>query len=201
MPTTRTVAIYKFDELDDDAKEVARDWWRNGGLDYEWWDHIVDDAKRVGALIGFEIDKVYFSGFYSQGDGACFEGTYRYSSGWKAKLKAEIGGETLEEMLTLGEELQAIQRLCYYKLEASSRHSGFYYHERSMDISLDMSECPESSYADQEPYEEIRDAFASFAQWIYSSLEAEYEWLNSDEQVDESIRTSDYEFYENGEIA
>ena len=35
---TATVQIYKFDELSDDAKDVAREWWRNGlGNDSFWW--------------------------------------------------------------------------------------------------------------------------------------------------------------------
>ena len=34
-----------------------------------------------------------------------------------------------------------------------------------------------------------------------SQFENEYEYQNSDEAVDESIRANEYEFYENGEIA
>ena len=34
--------------------------------------------------------------------------------------------------------------------------------------------------------------------WLYRTLEREYNDLNSDEQVDESIRTNEYTFTENG---
>jgi hypothetical protein len=37
--------------------------------------------------------------------------------------------------------------------------------------------------------------------WIYRQLEREYEWLMSDEQVDESIRINEYEFTEEGKLA
>ena len=35
MPTEKTVLIYQFDELSAKAKEKARDWFREGALDYE----------------------------------------------------------------------------------------------------------------------------------------------------------------------
>lgn len=39
----QTIRIYKFDELTDDAKETAREWYRNGiGGEYFFW----DDAKE-----------------------------------------------------------------------------------------------------------------------------------------------------------
>jgi len=43
--------VYEFDELDDKAKERARDWYREGALDYKWWDAIYDDAARIGLRI------------------------------------------------------------------------------------------------------------------------------------------------------
>lgn len=48
--------VYSFDELSDEAKEKARDWYRKGGLDYEGWDFILEDAKRIGIQIdGFDL--------------------------------------------------------------------------------------------------------------------------------------------------
>jgi len=48
---TIKVKILTFNELSEQAKEKARDWWRNGGLDYEWWDFIYEDAKNIGIEI------------------------------------------------------------------------------------------------------------------------------------------------------
>ena len=36
--------VYQFDELSDSAKEKARDWYRLGAMDYEWWDYVYEDA-------------------------------------------------------------------------------------------------------------------------------------------------------------
>ncbi len=43
--------VYTFDELNDKAKEKARDWYRKGALDYDWWDSTYEDAERVGLKI------------------------------------------------------------------------------------------------------------------------------------------------------
>ena len=48
---TIEVKILTFNELSEKAKENARDWWRDGGLDYEWWDFIYDDAESIGIKI------------------------------------------------------------------------------------------------------------------------------------------------------
>jgi hypothetical protein len=40
----------------------------------EWWDSEYDCFKQDMAEVGIEVDNIYFSGFWSQGDGACFEG-------------------------------------------------------------------------------------------------------------------------------
>jgi hypothetical protein len=43
--------VYQFDELDDQAKDKAREWYRGAGLDYEWWDTTYEDAETVGLKI------------------------------------------------------------------------------------------------------------------------------------------------------
>ena len=69
---TETLEIFKYEELNDCAKEKARNWYRDGNDDNFWSECVIDDAKEVAALMGWEIDKVYYSGFWSQGDGASY---------------------------------------------------------------------------------------------------------------------------------
>jgi len=50
--------VYNFDDLDDDAKERAREWMREFALDYDWWDSTFEDAETIGLHIkSFEIDR------------------------------------------------------------------------------------------------------------------------------------------------
>jgi hypothetical protein len=56
MPKEKTVTVYEFDELSSKAKDRARAWFREGGLDYEWWDSTYEDAANIGLkLTGFDL--------------------------------------------------------------------------------------------------------------------------------------------------
>ncbi len=59
--------VYQLNELTEDAKETAREWYRGGALDYEWYDSVYEDAKTIAGLMGINIDKIYFSGFPVKG--------------------------------------------------------------------------------------------------------------------------------------
>jgi hypothetical protein len=54
---------------------------------------------------------------------------------------------------------------------------------------------------DGEREEELTEALRDFNRWIFKSLEKEYEYLMSDEQVDESIKANEYEFTKEGGLA
>lgn len=58
MPHTKCREVYYFNELDAKATEKARDWYRAGQFDYEWWDFLYEDAARIGLkLTGFDLDR------------------------------------------------------------------------------------------------------------------------------------------------
>jgi hypothetical protein len=61
-----------FEQLNDEAKEQAREWYREGGLDYDWWEHIYEEWTAALKEMGFDGIDIAFSGFSSQGDGASF---------------------------------------------------------------------------------------------------------------------------------
>ena len=212
MARTVETTIYKFDELSDMAKECAREWWRNAtSADFDA-SATIEDAERVAEIIGIEFatrqirlmgggtrgeSVIYWSGFRSQGDGACFEGVYRYAKGAAKSIRAYAPTDT--RLHAIADALQETQRKAFYRLEASMSHRGYYYHSGCMSVSV---EDKEDSYRDVSRFEDdITDAMRDFADWIYHQLEAEYEYAMSDENVDENIRINEYEFTENGDIA
>jgi hypothetical protein len=72
--------VYEFSKLSDNAKAKARDWYRKASIhDDHGAEFVIDDAKRVFTHCGITIDRVGYSGFWSQGDGAHFVGTWRAS--------------------------------------------------------------------------------------------------------------------------
>jgi len=197
----QTIATYTFNELTDEAKENARDWYRVNGLDYEWWDCTIEEYKELGELLGIEIDNIYFSGFASQGDGACFTGAYSYRKGWKKALASETGGELYRKLESIGLGLQAEQEKYFYGITASINHTGHYCHENSVTVSVDPGEHVNGYWSDTSDMEDnIADCLRDFMREIYSNLMSEYDYLTSDEAVDDAIIANEWEFTENGDF-
>ena len=72
---TQITNVYDFSELSPAAKAKARDWYREGDTDSGFGaECVINDAKMVFAHCGITIDRVGYSGFWSQGDGAHFVG-------------------------------------------------------------------------------------------------------------------------------
>jgi len=214
MPVTKQYTLYQFDELSDRAKEKARDWFRQYVFtDSNDWEHVYEDAAEIGEILGIDLRQrraelygggfryepsIYFSGFWSQGDGACFEGVYTYKPGMLKALRAHIGGESEGDktLINIATRLQALQRKNFYRLEARMKHSGHYYHSGCM--SVDVSLKDESRWPDDESELELKTIMRDFADWIYHQLEREQEYQSSDEQVDENIKINEYTFDEDG---
>ncbi len=200
---TEQIKIYSFNELADDAQQVAIDNHRgflNTVSDFEC---TIDDAKAVGAIMGIDIDKIYFSGFYNQGDGACFEGSYGYKKGSLKALKEHAPND--KELHLIAEQLQAIQKKYFYQLTANVSHSGHYYHELCTCINVykgvnDSSGFYSDENAPDELCDDVSQLLREFMQWIYSRLESENDYINSDNYIKENILINEYEFLQNGEL-
>ena len=211
MPKQRTTLVYQFDELDEKAKERAREWYRQGNWDDNFWSEcVIDDAKEIGTHMGMDIDNIYFSGFWSQGDGACFEGTWRASDVKVDKLKEYAPQDKELHRIVDGlAELAKEYPDGYFKVT----HRGHYSHSgcTSFDVELPCEQEEELEYNSPEykllqvKLGEDEDALIELARdymdWIYRTLEKEWEYLNADAQVDESIRANEYEFLKDGTYA
>ena len=61
----QTIEVYEFSELGKEAKEKARDNFRQSCLDYDWWDFIyegiIEKAEEYG--ITLEDEDIQFTGF------------------------------------------------------------------------------------------------------------------------------------------
>jgi hypothetical protein len=212
MPRTRVTEeiLYKFDELEEKAKEKAREWYRGLIEADEYSEHVYEDAATIAALMGLDIRTrpvklmgggtrydpcIYWSGFSSQGDGACFEGRWEYKPGSLERVK---------EYAPLDKRLHTIASSLddpkLSGLTASIKHTGRYYHEYMMDF--DISPDYDVAFEVTEEIEElIKEPLRDFARWIYRMLEAEHDYCHADEQVDDNIRCNDYEFTEDGRLA
>lgn len=98
MPATKEITIYKWEELSQTAKDRARNWYIEG-LDYEWWDCTYEMCIEDGYELGFCIDKINFSGFYSQGDGARWIGQVDVSRWLELNGPDTIGVSALRALI------------------------------------------------------------------------------------------------------
>ena len=207
MPRTIETEIYQFDELSDKAKEQARNWYREASSgDNGFADFVLEDAATIADLLGIKLNQhavtlmnnsvryepvIYWSGFSSQGDGACFEGYWYYKPDCLAAVMAHAPQD--EKLHAIARDLQGHG----LGFAATIRHTGRYYHAYSMEIDIEPTE-DEGEPAAKETANVLKEAFVDFADWIYRQLEQEYVYQNSDEQIDETIRANEYEFNANG---
>jgi hypothetical protein len=206
---TVEITLFAFAELSDDAKARARDWYRYNALDYDCWQFVYDDFESVCELLGITLKTstvrlmgggtrhkpcVYFRGFWSQGDGACFEGRYRYRKGSAKKIRAYAPVD--QGLHRIADALANIQRRNFYQVWAECGHRGHYYHEYSMTVDVGRGD------ADVSPDDEVtlRECLRDLARWLYGRLEADFEHLNSDEAVDEAMEINAYRFREDGSV-
>lgn len=213
MPRTIEKLLYKFEELSDPAKERARDWWREcENQESSFSEFIIDDAVRVGEMLGIEFRThgvrlmsgatrqdpcIWWSGFSSQGDGACFEGVYRYAKGAAKKIREYAGMD--KTLHVIADNLQAIQQRHFYRLRADmSKRDHHYSHKYT--VSVDVTNSETGDNVDVEIENEVKEELRDFMEWIYGQLRAEYDHAMSDENVDENIVLNAYEFDECGRI-
>ena len=194
MPTQRTIDTYTFDELDDAAKERAREWWRRVGEGDDFWSEWpLDDAKAVLKLIGFTIDRIYYSGFWSQGDGACFEGAWSAANVNATALKAYAPVD--KELHRIADAVQAFA-VRYPGAFLTVKHRGHYYHQYETVFTVQAFDNEDNEIdVDEQP---IIDAARDAMEWIYRQLKATYEYKDADAQVDDTIRANEYEFTKEG---
>lgn len=199
--------LERFNNLPARVRDEILDKHRHYNIEHlDWWDGVYDVFRRDMDAIGIEVDKMYFSGFWSQGDGACFEG--RVFS-WEDFLPS------------LGHKNPALISLADSSgWKFSVGHSGHYYHENCTDFhtclaTLDCHDADDEEhfalcfspykseiqtaawmaliadykYGDLE--QEFTEAFKDHMRELYNRLEVEYDHLTSDESVLEALDAND----------
>lgn len=205
----RTRTVYKLEELDEATQHTAHEKWYEHAFDYGWWEFQYDDFGRICDIIGVQLDTkpvklrsgesrtepcVFFSGFWSQGDGASFFGRYRYAKGSKAAIRAYC---TDEELIRITDALYELQKPFLYGLTASITSLGSNYsHSNTMDVSVEHETREVSRELDREITRLMRD----LADWLYRGLDKEYEYQTSFEQFKESCEANGYEFTDTGRM-
>ena len=190
--------VYKFDELDEKAKDKVRETF----ADDVWYDMRYEDFSEIANILGITFNtcergkhtdiSIWWSGFYCQRDGLSFDGTYSYSKKAPKRMKAYCNNP---ELIAMAQELQDIQKPFIYGLSGRIRS------KRNNWITLDLEDT-NNPYRDVSSAEKaIHSVMMRFCRWMYDALREEYEYQTSDEAIRESCEANGYEFYENGSFA
>lgn len=194
----------RFNALPEDLKDKILDEHRHWNVEHiDWWDCVYEQFKADMSEIGIDVERMFFSGFWSQGDGACFEGDV-YD--WELFLKSL--GYTEPALMTHATK--------HFALRVD--HRGHYYHENctifGSDIPLPRHDEDEDFIHDYSPHErdslqeavwlallngysgesferEFAEAFKDHMRDLYKRLEEEYDYLTSDEAVLDSLEAND----------
>lgn len=155
-----------------------------------WWDCVESDFVEDMKQVGIQVDKIYFSGFWSQGDGACFVGSLDNALTYLNHHHVDQF-PMLRKLIEMGGSVWA-----------TSEHRGRYYHSSSVSINAECEafwQCANPKSELQEAViqrwdgmvdKEIVDFEAALAeQWrtymndLYTKLEEEHDYLTSDDAV------------------
>ena len=192
------VKTYSFNELSDEAKQVAFN--NNSEINVEvwdWYDCTKDDFHTILELIGFDNIDSNFSGFYSQGDGASFSADYLYKKGCLKAVKQHAPNDT--ELHDIVEGIVSHQKGNGYLLSCEVSKRGNYCHSNTMYFSWCKNDNSCFDWKNDFVENELEQLFKGLADWYYSRLKSEYEYLTSFDVVAEMLEANEIQFLENGE--
>jgi len=187
---TIKVKTYQFDELEKDIQEKVIEKYAYINVDYdEWDDFILEEWTSKLESLGYKDVRIYYTGFYSQGDGACFVAEVEIEK-W---IKAHKAGRKFQKLLA------ELKSGCWASITIT--HSGNYYYSTSTTVNYEgQLELSDKAYGQLEEVARwVEEERENLGKEIYRDLEKEYEYLTSGEAIIETIKANGYKFLKNGE--
>ena len=179
----------------DETRQELLEQYHDINVDHDWWEFVYEDFRAEMREKGIRVDDINFSGFWSQGDGASFEGAVPI---------------TLFSQFMDLHDLSARYPASRYFSEHHelrldiNRTSSHYCHENTVEASL--QDTTGNPYDEDSPRWDIYDTmqtlfeheFAAleleceeivrgYMRELYSKLAKEHEYLTSEEVVWETI--------------
>lgn len=176
----KVIKLLTFDELSDEQKKKVIEKNREINVDFDdWAEPAIEGAIEDLSARGYNDAKIYYSGFWSQGDGASFTATLDV-----AKVLTSIGSEFANKVN---------EEPAYWTGKITQ--DGRYVHSNTMSIEVMYEGGGAEMDTMATKIEEVilEDAKAQ-ADSIYKNLESYYEELTGDEAIIEALRSSDSEF-------
>jgi len=185
MRTIRT-KVYKFEELSKEAQQTAIE--KNidiNTFDDNWHDPILEGFTEQLAEAGFLEAIIQFSGFWSQGDGLCFD----------AKIDASKFAITTNEKRVCN--LIDAGLIDEFTIE-KTLYANHYSHEKTRFVDYSICNGENCNKVLETLCDKIESKRLELCKEFYSTLEKDYYYLQSDEAIKETILANDYEFLKDG---
>ena len=192
-----------------------------------WYEDVIENFESKLKNLGLEDIESRFSGFWSQGDGASFTAKVRdvekfLMDGIKLKpgkwfdyhYPKEKEEDEIDDLISGFEELGINSKIIPLVPDdfwiSIKRNFSHYVHENTINADLDVEEPLEGRDLDASQQREFKTWLESLensiTEWarkksreLYSELENEYKFINSDEAIQEWIDSMGYEFTRDGE--
>lgn len=185
--------VYELDEVK--QKAIEKNFYIN--VDYpDWCDFILEDWKIKLEKIGFENIHIYYSGFCSQGDGACFDADIDIDKiANYLQSKNLINEEEKNKFVNLQND--------FYLTVKNGLSAGRYCHENTRYVDLDCFyiEDEENKIFLHNIELMIEELRVDLCKDIYQDLYKEFYFLVSDDAIYNTLKDFDYLFNEDGTIA
>lgn len=197
--TPEPFKVFEFSELSPKAKANAIEAHRTTLVDDNfWWEQVKEDfVYNLAPLLGIDIkstDDVHAE-LHCQGAGARFAGDYEQEPGVANKVRDDRPNATKLHAIAdvLDEEYRVAQKQGQ-RLHATItfKYGSRYYHWNTVDIEVFDEE------GEEVENESIVDAMKDLMRWLYDRLDAEWDYLVSDETISNWLSESDTEFLEDG---
>lgn len=204
---TKTIELPTFEQLSKENQEQVIKNYYDINVDSDYWsDDIIENFKdKLSREYSFfENIEAYFSGFWSQGDGACFDADINASEFMRWILKQEkINAKTINTVCNMIEQGQIDFNPNIYK----NSYANHYCHSNTrsieiIDISCDYIENKKLktkyeamllNIVDKEQAN-INEWYRSLCDDLYSELKNEYKYLTSEEAIRDTIIANEYTF-------
>lgn len=208
---TTTITFYQYNELSEEAKEKAREWFLRDYPEYGWWEFVYEDidalARNIGLIIkphtsrnmrGEIIAKPGFN-FDLDRQELKYQGYYDYDKTWKDKCRHEFGKDVFERDRALSKFLRA-----WEEKVLSLQKSAFYGITIDVDCrtynSIDVHNVYGREVTDDQVIQ-AEELIELFNDHVLDMLQKEYDYITSEEHAEEMIIANGYEFTEDGTIA
>ncbi|PWN64120.1 hypothetical protein [Chryseobacterium viscerum] len=208
---TINVKLYPFSELEKEVREKVLERFRYCNTHHDWWETEYDDFVSICSLLGITTSpqEIFFSGFWSQGDGSTFaskvdiqqftkgitqESWRKHAPTLKLNFPPFSFGKRMLNLIESGDIEISIWT------EAPNKGYWVKYHSKN-ELTNHSKTYPNIEQELEKLEDWAEQSMKILNTYLYENLRNSYEYLICDKAVQETIEDNDYLFTANGEHA